>query len=317
MALRIGLIGCGFWGSRYAEKIRQADNLILAAAVDPDPARAAALADGARVCAHHEEILSEIEAAIIAVPARLHYQVAHDLLSEGIPTLVEKPLACSLDEADSLVSLARDKGTILQVASQERFNPAVIAASNFIERPRFVEVHRLGPFPGRATDVDVILDLMIHDLDLLLWLVSDRITHIAAHGVPVVTDSVDIANAGLTFANGCVANITASRVSLKRERKLRFFIPHTYISLDCMNQQLQVIRRRPPAPGERWSEIYSEPVRIIAGDALMQQLTAFRDSLRKGTRPAVAAEEGRRALAAAIQIQTESARWGDQQKPSQ
>lgn len=307
--LRIGLIGCGYWGARYAEKIGEGSSMTLAAIADPDRDRAAALARGALIAAHHREILTAIDAAIIAVPAESHYPVACELLTAGIPTLVEKPLACTIEEADGLIALSRETGTLLQVASQERFNPAVVAAAGFIDTPRFVEVHRLGPFPGRATDVDVVLDLMIHDLDLLLWLVSGEITHLSAHAVPVVTDNADIANARLTFANGCVANITASRVSLKRERKLRFFMPNTYISLDCMNQQIQVIRRRPPAPGEQWSEIYAEPVAVVPGDALMAQLISFRNAVNGQTRPAIAAEEGRRALAAAIQIQSEIARW--------
>jgi predicted dehydrogenase len=220
-------------------------------------------------------------------------------LRRGIAALVEKPLARSLDEADAMIAAAREGGAVLAVGHTERFNPAVTAALPHITRPGFIEVHRLGTFPDRSLDIDVVFDLMIHDLDVLLATVGTDVTSIEAVGVPVLTPRVDIANARLRFASGCIANITASRISRDRVRKVRFFQPHSYVSIDYASQELELWRLRADGSG---AAIEGGKIEIPREEPLKLELVDFVEAVRDRRAPRVSGEDGRRALALAQRI---------------
>ena len=236
----------------------------------------------------------------VAVPTRLHYEVSRDFLAAGIDVLVEKPMAASLEEGRLLVELAREKELVLQVGHLERFNPAIRRLEGVIQDPKFVECHRLAPFVERGTDVDVVFDLMIHDIDVIASLVRSPVQRVEAVGVPVLTDKPDIANARITFANGCIANVTASRVSMKRERKIRFFQADAYISIDYDQKRAQIYRK--PARAAGWQDIRVEAIEIKDGDALADEIDSFLDSVRTRGLPLVSGEEGLRALEIATMI---------------
>jgi len=248
----------------------------------------------------YRELFGRVRCVSIAVPTRLHYAVSRDFLAAGIDVLVEKPITASLEEGSELVTLAREKALVLQVGHQERFNPAIRRLEGVIQEPRFVECHRLAPFVERGTDVDVVLDLMIHDIDVIASLVRSPVERVEAVGVPVLTDKPDIANARITFANGCIANVTASRVSMKRERKIRFFQPDAYISIDYDQKRAQIYRK--PGKGAGWQDIRAESIEISDGDALADEIDSFLDSVRSRGTPLVSGEEGLRALEIATMI---------------
>ena len=248
----------------------------------------------------YRELFGRVRCVSIAVPTRLHYAVSRDFLAAGIDVLVEKPIAASLEEGSELVTLAREKALVLQVGHLERFNPAIRRLEGVIREPRFVECHRLAPFVERGTDVDVVLDLMIHDIDVIASLVRSPVERVEAVGVPVLTDKPDIANARITFANGCIANVTASRVSMKRERKIRFFQPDAYISIDYDQKRAQIYRK--PGKGGGWQDIRAESIEISDGDALADEIDSFLDSVQSRGTPLVSGEEGLRALEIATMI---------------
>jgi len=248
----------------------------------------------------YRELFGRVRCVSIAVPTRLHYAVSRDFLAAGIDVLVEKPIAASLEEGSELVALAREKALVLQVGHLERFNPAIRRLEGVIQEPRFVECHRLAPFVERGTDVDVVLDLMIHDIDVIASLVRSPVERVEAVGVPVLTDKPDIANARITFANGCIANVTASRVSMKRERKIRFFQPDAYISIDYDQKRAQIYRK--PGKGGGWQDIRAESIEISDGDALADEIDSFLDSVQSRGAPLVSGEEGLRALEIATMI---------------
>jgi predicted dehydrogenase len=236
----------------------------------------------------------------IAVPTRFHYQVARDFIDAGIDVLVEKPLTVDIAEARELVDFAARKGVILQVGHLERFNPAIRRLEGVVKDPKFVECHRLAPFIERGTDVNVVLDLMIHDIDVIASLVRSPVQRVEAVGVPVLTDKPDIANARINFANGCIANVTASRVSLKRERKVRFFQADAYISIDYDQKRAQIYHK--PAPGAGWLDIRAENIDIPDGDALADEIESFLDCVRARTLPLVGGAEALTALEIASMI---------------
>jgi len=303
MTLRAAVVGVGYLGRFHAEKYAAAPGVDLVAVVDSDPARAAEIAArfGCRACSDAADLAGIVDCASIAVPTPLHREVGVRLLEAGIDVLVEKPIAATLEEARDLVRIAAERGRILQVGHLERFNPAIRELSNLLTRPRFLECHRLAPFVERGTDVDVVLDLMIHDLDVILSMMSSPVASVEAVGIPVITASPDIANARIRFADGAIANVTASRVSLKRERKLRIFQPDTYISLDYGEKRLRLCRRGPAAPGglapievEEW---------VVAGeDALAEEIRAFLEAVRSRREPLVSGREGLRAVELAYQV---------------
>jgi len=251
----------------------------------------------------YRELFGRVQCVSIAVPTRVHHQVAKDFLTAGIDVLVEKPLAANLDEAKDLVTLAESRNCILQVGHLERFNPAIRRLEGVIKEPKFVECHRLAPFVERGTDVDVVLDLMIHDIDVIASLVRSPVIRAEAVGVPVLTETPDIANARLIFANGCIANVTASRVSIKRERKVRFFQSDAYISIDYDQRRAQIIYK--PEPGAGWLDVRSENIEFKEGDALADEIDSFLDCVRARTPPLVSGVDGLNALEIASLIRAQ------------
>jgi predicted dehydrogenase len=295
-------IGVGHLGRHHARILSSLPGATLVGVVDIKAERAAeiAAAFGSRPYTDYRDLLGQVDAVSIAVPTQEHLKVASAFLDRGIPVLVEKPLARSVDEADRMIALAASRGTVLAVGHTERFNPAVVAASRLLQDPRFIEVHRLGTFPERSLDIDVVFDLMIHDLDVVLSIVPAAVASVEAVGVPVLTGRVDIANARLRFENGCIANITASRISRDRTRKIRFFQPDAYLSIDYAAQEVEVYRLvrgadvRPEIQGGKLDVPREEP--------LVRELTDFLNAVREGRKPLVTGEDGRRALELAQRI---------------
>jgi predicted dehydrogenase len=301
-ALRIAVVGVGHLGRHHARILSTLEGAQLVAVVDTAPERAAEVAGatGARALTDFRELLGEVDAVTIAVPTGLHRDVALPFLDRGIAVLVEKPMARSLEEADELVAAARASGATLGVGHTERYNPAVAAVLPLVTSPRFIEVHRLGVFPDRSLDIDVVFDLMIHDLDIILALVGSDVESIEAVGVPVLTSRFDIANARLRFASGCIANVTASRISRERVRKIRFFQPDAYISIDYAAQEVEGWRLV-PRDGERPS-IQGGPLPVERDEPLRRELADFVSAARARTAPLVDGHAGRRALRLATQI---------------
>jgi predicted dehydrogenase len=277
----------------------------LAGVYDVDAARAGEVAarHGSRAYAHLRELLPEVDAVSVAVPTVDHLRVARAALDAGKDVLVEKPMATTLAEADEMIALAEARGAVLQVGHIERFNPAVEVLRR-VPKPRFVEVHRLGSFSPRSLDIDVVLDLMIHDLDLVLSLDGTEAVQVDAVGVPVLTPRVDIANARLRFASGLIANLTASRVSQDRVRKFRIFAPRTYVSADLATREAQVYHLGEPREDGR-PEIQleqSQAADVPESEPLRRQLESFVQAVRQRTPPVVSGRDGRRALALALEI---------------
>jgi predicted dehydrogenase len=301
--IRAAVVGCGHFGCHHADKYAACAGARLVAVVDRDAAAARNLAERLGVLALTDpgDLPGLADAASVAVPTSSHVEVAIRLLEGGLHVLVEKPLATTLADASALIALAARHERILQVGHLERFNAAVLALSDVIDRPLFIESHRIAPFSERGTDVDVVLDLMIHDIDLIQLLVGRPLAALDAVGVPVLSGRDDIANARLRFAGGCVANVTASRVSFKSERRMRLFQRDAYISIDFSAGSATVARRDPAASGIV-PGIALEQRALGANDALMLEIEAFVAAIR-GERPvAVSGEDGRLALDTALQI---------------
>lgn len=314
MTINVAVIGAGAFGRNHArvyhELSAQDSSIQLAAVVDSDLARAEAIAReyNARAYASIEQLIQseKIQAASVAVPTIHHLEVATSLMEAGIDVLIEKPLAVTLAEADQLVALAQRLGRIGQVGHLERFNPAVRATLPLITHPMFFEVHRLSVFTPRSLDVDVVLDLMIHDLDVVLAFVNSPVKEIRAVGLPILSGKVDIANVRMEFDSGCVANLTASRVSTERVRKLRFFQPGQYISIDYGRQDVMVFSVGTPGklaatPSVNPQISMGKPA-VTAEEPLHAELRSFLDCVRQRSEPLVSLAEGRRALAVALEI---------------
>ncbi len=300
--MRVGVIGVGHLGRHHARILSNLDEVQLVAVADTKGDRAEQVGGplGARATRDARDLLDQVDAVTIAVPTEAHAQVALPFLERGIPVLVEKPLARTLAEADRMIAAACASGATLAVGHTERHNPAVRAATTVVSRPRFIEVHRLGTFPERSLDIDVVFDLMIHDLDIVLSFVPSDVEAVEAVGVPVLTDRVDIANARLRFADGCIANLTASRISRDRVRKIRFFQPDTYVSIDYAQQEVEVyrlVRGDGPRP-----DIQGGPMSVEHEEPLRREMIDFVAAARNGGQPAVTGEQGRRALAVATRI---------------
>ncbi len=307
--LRVGVVGVGHLGKHHARILGGLDDVELVGVADRDLERARAIASefGGEALADAASLLGRVDAVTIAAPTEAHHDLARLFLERGVPTLVEKPLARTLAEADALVALAEATGTPLGVGHTERFNPAVTAALALVTSPRFVEVHRLGTFPERSLDIDVVFDLMIHDLDVLLAVVDSDVISVEAVGVPVLTPRVDIANARLRFASGCIANLTASRISRDRVRKVRFFQPHTYLSIDYASQEVERWAIEPGAgPGGR-PGIAGGKLDVTREEPLRLELQDFVAAARARRAPRVSGAQGRRALALAHRITEEIA----------
>jgi len=306
----MAVIGVGYLGRFHAEKISALKGADLTAVVDADMDRAREIARSlrTRAAASHGEILDDIDAAVIAAPTAAHARIAEDLLSAGKDVLCEKPMTATLEEADHLIRLAGEKGRMLQVGHLERFNPAV---EGLLERGKdtlFIEADRIAPFKGRALDVDVALDLMIHDLDIILALVGEEPCEIRASGVPVLGGHPDIVNARLEFPGGCVANLTASRLALKDERKMRVFQVDAYMSVDFRKRRLLVVNNVEFRVG-RLPKVKAERPRFAGRDPLEEELKSFVRCVTERTPPRVGGEQGRAALAAALRI-SEKVRQG-------
>jgi predicted dehydrogenase len=311
----VAVIGAGAFGRNHArvyhQLAQQGEAVNLAAVVDTDVARADAIAReyDTRAFGLVGQLIStrrQVRAASVAVPTIHHLEIARTLMEDGIDVLIEKPLATSLGEADELIRLAQQLGRVAQVGHLERFNPAVHATLPLITRPMFFEVHRLSVFTPRSLDVDVVLDLMIHDLDVVLAFTNSQVKEIRAVGLPILSGKVDIANVRLEFESGCVANFTASRVSTERVRKLRFFQPEQYISLDYGRQDVLVfsVGRGPGFTGTPSvnPQIKVAKPPITAEEPLHAELKSFLNCVRSRSRPVVSLEDGRRALAVALDI---------------
>src|SRR5580765_7070499 len=295
MPLRIAVIGVGHLGKHHARILSSMPGVELVAVVDTHLGRATEIASEYRTrpSMDSRELTGKVDAVTIAVPTGIHRELALPFLLAGTPVLVEKPMARSLAEADDMIAAAAKAGSVLAVGHTERFNPAVAVAREHLSDPRFIEVHRLGVFPERSLDIDVVFDVMIHDLDIILSLVKSDVASIDAVGVPVLTERFDIANVRVRFANGCMANLTASRISRDRVRKIRFFQPQAYLSIDYAAQKV-----------EKWTldkllgvpRIDGGNVPVVNEEPLARELADFVDAIRNKRRPLVAGEDGRRAL---------------------
>ncbi|MFM2288108.1 MAG: hypothetical protein RL684_1251 [Pseudomonadota bacterium] len=302
--LRAAVIGVGYLGRFHAQKYAALAGCRLEAVVDARAEAAAAVAaeTACRPLADYRELLGQVDCVSIATPTPLHFDVALAFLESGAHVLVEKPVTETVEQAAALVAAAKRACRVLQVGHLERFNPVVLAAEPLLTAPRFIECQRLAPFRERGTDVNVVLDLMIHDLDLVQSIVGSEIISVDAIGTPVFSQAVDIVNARLRFASGCVANATASRVSMKTERKLRLFQDDAYFSLDLQQKVLTVIRRQPGEVAEGKLPVSISEQSFEQGDALKAEIESFLASCR-GERPvAVSGEDGLRALRTAIAI---------------
>jgi predicted dehydrogenase len=302
MNLRVAVIGVGHLGKHHARILSSLPGVALVAVVDTNRARAEAIAaaSSTRAAFDSRELAGLVDAVTVAVPTELHRDIALPFLQAGVPVLVEKPIARSLFEADELIAAAADASVALAVGHTERFNPAVAAARPLLSDPRFIEVHRLGTFPERSLDIDVVFDLMIHDLDVVLSLINSDVESLEAVGVPVVTNRVDIANARLRFANGCIANLTASRISRERVRKIRFFQSEAYLSIDYAAQKVEVwrlLKGAGPIPSIEGGEL-----QVGNEEPLKRELADFVDAVVSRRAPKVTGEAGRRALALAQEI---------------
>jgi predicted dehydrogenase len=302
MSLRVAVIGVGYLGRHHARILSALSGTELVAVVDTNRARAEeiAAAHATRPFTDYRAVIGQVDAVCIAVPTELHRDIAMPFLAAGVPVLVEKPMARSIAEAEAMIAAATGAGVALAVGHTERFNPAVEAARPLLSDPRFIEVHRLGTFPERSLDIDVVFDLMIHDLDVVLSLVDGEVESIEAVGVPVLTGRVDIANARLRFANGCIANLTASRISRERVRKIRFFQPATYLSIDYGAQKVErwrLVRTDGAVPS-----IQGGDVEVVNEEPLKRELADFVGAVRDRRAPAVTGADGLRALALAQRI---------------
>lgn len=300
--LRVAVVGVGHLGRHHARILSQLPGVELVGIVDINAERAAEVArtTGTRALASVNDLVGRVDAVTVAVPTEVHLEVARPFLERGTATLVEKPLARSVAEADEILAAARTSGAVLAVGQTERYNPAVAAARPLIVHPRFIEVHRLGTFPERSLDIDVVFDLMIHDLDIVLSLMPSEVVAIDAVGVPVLTGKVDIANVRLRFESGCIVNLTASRISRDRVRKIRFFQPSTYVSIDYAAQEVEVWRLLRPAGGV--PSIDGGKLDVVRDEPLKLELADFIEAARTSRPPLVTGADGRRAVALAQDI---------------
>ncbi|MEO5366886.1 MAG: Gfo/Idh/MocA family oxidoreductase [Magnetococcus sp. WYHC-3] len=319
--LRTAVIGVGYLGRFHAMKYRLVPDVVLVGVADLDERRAKQVADelGVPAFTDYRNLLGQVDAVSVAVPTQSHYHVAGSCLEAGIHVLLEKPITTTLDEADDLVALAERQKLVLQVGHLKRFHPAVMALreSKLLSQPRFIESHRLAPFKARALDVDVISDLMIHDVDLIMNFVGSEVVGVEAIGAPVLTDKVDMAHARLKFANGCIANVTASRVASEATRRLRIFQDDNYLCLDFLARRIQVKQRGPGVmvlDGVEVPEIQDSSLPIEDYDTLEAEIRSFCEAVRRGVPPLVSGREGRKALEMVTRIQKSLKLFGPRER---
>ena len=301
--LRVGVIGVGYLGRFHAMKYAAMDDVRLVGVADTDPVRAQAVAEecSTKAFVDYQSLLELVDAVSIVVPTVYHHAVAMTCLEYGVDILLEKPMTTTLEEADDLIALADRKKLLLQVGHLERFNPAVLAMQPLLNNPLFIEAHRLSTFKNRGTDVDVILDLMIHDIDIILSIINSPIKDIHTVGAPVITQLTDIANARIVFKNGCTANITVSRISMENVRRMRIFQPGKYLAVDFGKKEVMAIKLKQGAQG-------SIPLPDVSRhgfsdqDVLEMEIREFVNNIRHRLKPTVSGREGRRALAVALSV---------------
>ena len=303
-ALRTAVIGVGYLGNFHAQKYAAIPEVELVGVVDHDLKRAEEIAAalGRRAYGDHRELIGHVDAVSVVVPTQYHHAVARDFLSAGVHVLIEKPITVTIAEADELIAIAEQNHAVFQVGHLERFNPVLVALEGVLQEPLFIESVRIAPFKPRGTDVNVVLDLMIHDIDIIQHIVRSPVEHIDAIGAPVFTGEEDIANARIVFKNGCVANVTASRISLKSERKMRIFQRDAYITLDFQNRKVLVAQR---GSGEIFPGVPNVKVderELGEADALRSEIESFLLSIREGKSPQVSGLDGRMALETALKI---------------
>lgn len=299
--MRAAVVGVGHLGRHHARILASLPGITLAGVVDSNRERAVQVAGECGTTAFDAVgEIGKLDLAVVAVPTESHADIALPLITSGIHTLIEKPIAQTLAEADQIIAAAKQAGVVLAVGHSERFNPAVVAARPYLNDPRFIEVHRLGTQIGRSLDIDVVLDLMIHDLDLLLSFVKSEVESVEAVGVPVLTPKVDIANARIRFGNGCIANLTASRISKDQVRKIRFFQRERYVSIDTAAREIEMFQLVPQDEG--LPTIGGGKQSVQGAEPLKSELEDFVAAVRERRAPAVPGEQGRAALALAVRI---------------
>jgi predicted dehydrogenase len=299
--IRVAVVGAGAFGREHARVYSEVAGAHLVAVCDLDQTRGRTVAEryGAAYVADHRELIGSVDAVSVASPTESHQVIACELLAAGIAVLVEKPIARTLEDAGRIIEASSLRGAVLQIGHLERFNPAVIAAANILTEPRFFEAHRLSIFTPRSLDIDVVMDLMIHDIDVVLAFVNSEVAEVRASGVPILTPRIDIANARIEFANGSVANLTASRVSAERVRKLRFFQPGQYVSIDYAAQEAGVVTVRPRPEGR--PEFESRLLPVEEGEPLRLEIESFLEAVA-GAVVKVTGADGRRALSLAVEV---------------
>ena len=302
--LRVGVVGTGYLGKFHAEKYARMPNVDLVGVVDTNRKAAETVAQklNTRPFYNHLQLAEAVDAVSVVVPTSDHFTISRDLLAADVDVLIEKPMTTTLEEADELIEFAGSRGLIIQVGHLERYNPAVVALRSIINTPLFIESHRLSIYTDRATDVSVVLDLMIHDIDIISNFVRSELTAVRAAGMPVITGQVDIANARLEFDNGCVANVTASRISMKNERKIRLFQRDAYISVDFANHEITLVRQNDQIQDSLIPGMEIKQLHFDKGDALDDELKSFVQSVIRREDPEVNGPVGRNALKIALNV---------------
>lgn len=303
-SLRTAVIGVGYLGNFHAQKYAALEGVELVGVVDASPERAAevAAACGCGSFTDYRDLIGKVDAVSVVVPTQYHYEVAREFLAVGVHVLIEKPITVTIEQADELIALADTNRLVFQVGHLERFNPVMMAAEEVLNEPLFVESVRIAPFKPRGTDVNVVLDLMIHDIEIIQHLVKSPVARIDAVGAPVFTGEEDIANARIAFENGCVANVTASRISLKSERKMRIFQRDAYLTLDFQNKKVLVAKK---GAGELLPGVPNVQVteqELGQSDPLLSEISSFVEAIRLGKQPQVSGRDGRMALETALKI---------------
>ena len=305
---RVAVVGVGYLGKFHAEKYARMPDVELVGVVDIDAnlSKQVAAENQTKAFSDYRALFGKVDAVSVVVPTPSHFSISRDLLTHQIDLMIEKPITTTLNEADQLIDIATSQNRLIQVGHLERFNSAVVALRDIIQKPRFIESHRLSTYKPRATDVSVVLDLMIHDIDIILNLVSSEVDHIHAAGIPVVSNYVDIANARLEFTSGCVANVTASRISTKNERKMRLFQRDAYISIDFANHEATIVRKDDQADDQGLIPGMGIEKRVFdKGDALDDELRAFVQAVQRREPPPVTGQMGRDALETALDVMSQ------------
>lgn len=296
--LRVGVVGVGYLGKFHAEKYAKHPDVELVGVVDSDNEQAKKISEplGCKSFAGYQELFGKVDAVSIAVPTEKHFSISRDFIQQKVHVLIEKPITSTVEEADQLLQLAEEYAVLVQVGHLERFNPAVVALEDRINKPLFIESHRLSQFKPRSLDVSVVLDLMIHDIDIILNFVKSKVRTIHAAGIPVITDSIDIANARLEFESGCIANVTASRISMKNERKIRLFQKDAYISINFAENGIVIVEKDEKQKSNIIPGMSIDQRDFTNADALDQEIRSFVAAIKVGNQPKVTGRMGRDAL---------------------